>query len=127
MRAMAILILTASVAAAAPRPREPAPDPIGRGYIGIYFGQTPLSIGQVIPGTPAETVGLRPGDVFLRVGTFEPKDRAQLQQFLSGVRPGTPMLLTVRRGDEVKSLVIRLAARPSDAEPYIPPQPIDPP
>jgi S1-C subfamily serine protease len=127
MRPMAILLLTASVAVAAPLPREPLPDPIGRGYVGIYFGQGPLSVGQVIPGTPAEKVGMKPGDVFVRVGTFEPKDRAQLQQFLSSIRPGTPMLVTVRRGEETKSMIVRLAARPADSEPYIPPTPIDPP
>jgi hypothetical protein len=70
---------------------------------------------------------MKPGDVFVRVGTFEPKDRAQLQQFLSSIRPGTPVLVKVRRGDEMKSMVVRLAARPADSEPYIPPTPIDPP
>lgn len=120
--AVAMLILTAGTAAAAPVPRDPLPDPLGRGYLGIQFADAGLGIAEVVPGTPADKAGLMAGDVFTRVGPVEPRERTQMQYLLAGLRPGSVVLVTVRRGDQEKALVIRLGTRPADLG-ALPPQP----
>lgn len=125
--AVPILALLASAAQAAPVPRDPLPDPTGRGYLGIYFGSDQLSVGRVEAGKPAAKAGLQPGDVFVRVGPIEPKEQSEMQQFLVGLRPGSVILITVRRGETTKTVTLRLGTRPADSD-YIPPvRQIDPP
>jgi S1-C subfamily serine protease len=126
--AVALLILAAAPATAAPPPRPPMPDPLGRGYLGIYFTDGGgLGIQRVEPNTPASRAGLMPGDVFLRVGGVEPKERTHMQQVLVSLRPGSRVLITVRRGDEEKTVLVQLGSRPTDLEYIPPPPPIDPP
>jgi hypothetical protein len=45
-----------------------------------------------------------------------------MQQLLVGLRPGSRVLITVRRGDELKSVVVQLGTRPTNLE-YVPPTP----
>lgn len=126
--AVTFLIVFAFPAAAAPVPRNPLPDPLGRGYLGIYFSEViALSIEKVEQGTAAERAGLMPGDVFVRVGPLEPRERIHMQQLLIGLRPGSRVLITVRRGGELKTVVVQLGSRPEnlDTTPLI--MPIPPP
>jgi len=125
--AVAMLVLSAGAAAAAPVPREPMPDPLGRGYLGIVFGDAPLTIGRVEPGTPAARAGLQPGDEFVRVGPVEPRERTEMQILLAGLRPGSRVLITVRRRGETKTVVVQLAARSADIGPPVQLQPTEPP
>lgn len=118
-----LLILLTPALMAAPVPRDPIPDPLGRGYLGIYFGDEDLSVGRVEPGTAAAKAGLLPGDVFLRVGPLQPRERLDMQRLLFALRPGSRVRVTVQRGDLQKTLVIQLGSRPPELE-YVPPAPV---
>src|SRR5688572_16806274 len=119
--AVVLLILTASAATAAPVPKAPLPDPVGRGYLGILFANDGgMGIAEVFPDTAAARAGLQVGDVFVRVGSVEPKERSEMQRLLVSLRPGSLVRVTVRRGAEEKTLVVRLGTRPANLEPVPP-------
>jgi S1-C subfamily serine protease len=108
-----LTLLFAATAAAAPVPRDPLPDPLGRGYMGIYINEGTLTIREVDPGTPAAAAGMRAGDTFVKVGALEPREFVQIQQYVIGLRPGTPIRIALRRGSDLVVVVVRLGVRPA--------------
>jgi S1-C subfamily serine protease len=52
-----------------------------------------------MPGAPGERAGLRPGDVVVAIDGEQVADRAGLYRAVSRRTPGTPVVLTVMRGD----------------------------
>ncbi|RZL10320.1 MAG: RIP metalloprotease RseP [Rubrivivax sp.] len=76
------------------------------GFTGPY---APPDVGRVFDGGPAQAAGLQPGDRVIRLNGQEPRDAAQLRQWIAQSAPdGKPRALAidVRRGNEVKSLEI---------------------
>ena len=110
-------LLAMAVTGLAPVPPGPVPDPLALGYLGIRVLQGQLEVASVEPGTPAERAGLQAGDLLVRVGTLEPRTFEQVAEHISTFRPGTRLRVEVRRGDEVKAVTVRLAARPADLGP----------
>ena len=106
--------------ALAPVPPESPPDPVGKGYMSIWFTTTgngsPLAIDRVEGGKPAERAGLRSGDVIVRVGTLTPTGTQQVIDHVTQYRPGATVEIEVRRGTEKKTFQLTLAARPPDSE-----------
>ncbi|MCA9228463.1 MAG: PDZ domain-containing protein, partial [Planctomycetales bacterium] len=80
-----------------------------------------LSVGEVLPGSPAEKAGLKEGDVVVSIGG---KDLAEPEAVVELVRAnkGKPLSLVVRRfGEEVK-LKVKPERRPDEFK--IPAQPL---
>jgi S1-C subfamily serine protease len=79
-----------------------------RAWIGVYCYslRDRLVIAGVLPGTPGERAGLKPGDVLLAVDGHEVSVRRMLYRRLWTHRPGEPITCTVYRANEVKHLVI---------------------
>lgn len=126
-RALASLLFFCSACAAATIPKAPAPDPLGKGYIGFFpVDSDSLIIDRIEPGSPAEKAGLRSGDAFVQIGTFKPRVFDQLRGYVSSFRPGTEIHLVVRRGRELKPITLKLGARPADADYGLYPVPIQP-
>lgn len=106
---------------AAPVPPTAAPDPTGRGYLGVWFnlpgdGGPPLGIGRFSDNSPAQKAGLKAGDVFVRINTLRPKDTAEMVNHVMSYRPGATIEVEVQRGDERKTFKVTLAARPANVE-----------
>ena len=55
---------------------------------------------EVRPGTPADQVGLRRGDVILELGNQRINSGVELVQRIVQIPPGTAVMLTVQLGDE---------------------------
>jgi hypothetical protein len=65
----------------------------------------------VVPGSPAEKVGLVGGDVVLRLGTKKILNLQDLQYALTGHRPGDVLELEYARGGKVSVVQVTLAER----------------
>ncbi len=105
------LVLTLAVA-----PAEAAPDPLGRGFLGVTVAAGTLTVSSVSPGTPADLGGFQAGDEFVRVGDLTPTDFTQVTAHLKSFRPGSRLKFVVRRGGEEKALSAKLTARPASAD-----------
>ncbi len=100
-----------------------------RGWLGIEaqelnpelaasFGLKALTgviIAGVVPGGPAETAGLQPGDVLLEVDGQPILDPRQTMSDIADIEPGTELPLTVIRGGETQEVTLEVAERPTPA------------
>ncbi len=101
-----------------------------RGFLGVRiqdltpelakaFGLNELQgalVTQVIPGTPAEKVGLRKGDVILSFNKRPAKTSAQFRLMVAASEPGKTYALTLRRNGRELKLTVTLKQLPDDAE-----------
>lgn len=107
--------------ARAPVPPEPAPDPLGKGYMGIRVASAGgLTIESVERRSPANRAGLRAQDVIVRVGTLEPHDFDQVRAQVCSFRPGAVVEIEVQRGNERKVFKVKLTMKPPDLDYLIP-------
>jgi peroxiredoxin len=93
-------VLTASARAEAQAPSSGAPRP----FIGVRFdgdGPGGARIAAVLPGSPAEAAGLRPGDGFVEIAGHP----------VSGARDVTAAIAASNVGDSVPLVVIRSGSR----------------
>lgn len=83
--------------------------------IPVYRG---AAISEVVENSPADTLGLKPGDVIIEIGGRAIEGAADLTQWLSEVRPGTPAKisffrgLTARVGEVVVGSLVETPATP---------------
>ncbi|MCS6851353.1 MAG: S41 family peptidase [Gemmataceae bacterium] len=88
--------------------------------VGLVFapsvGNGPLTIRDVIPGSPAQRAGLRPGDVITEIEgrPVNAASAAVLRQDFDDARGAQRFSLTVRRGPSVRTAV--LTCEPFDPE-----------
>ncbi|MYL83844.1 PDZ domain-containing protein [Desulfovibrio aerotolerans] len=77
-----------------------------------YFGLNRprgLLVVEVVPGSPAEKAGVRPGDLLTAVGGADLDDKEQYRGALATSTVGETLTLTVRRGEEE----LKIAAAPA--------------
>ncbi len=102
-------VLGKAAAAAAPAERRPVStgivlfDPPGR-------TSPPAYVDRVLPGTPAATLGLRPDDLIVRIDDFSIRSCKELASVLERYAPGQTVTLTWKRGTEVMTAPLTLAA-----------------
>jgi serine protease Do len=72
-------------------------------------------VANVTPGSAAEVAGLRTGDVITSIDGKAVKGAQDVTAAVSGRKPGDQIKVTVRRGDETKTLDVKLGERPVDA------------
>jgi S1-C subfamily serine protease len=71
------------------------------GFLGVryVFQDGVAEIDRILPGTPAETIDLHPGDHVLSVNNAPIRSKDDLQERIFGSRPGaTPSLVIERHG-----------------------------
>jgi S1-C subfamily serine protease len=92
--------------------KEVAPPAIG--YIGVTLAQTPdgIQVQEVQPDTPADTAGIRAGDVLLTVNGTKVRTVNQLSTVLRELAPGTAATIVVDRDGTDVSVDLVLAERP---------------
>lgn len=96
----------------------------------VVFGVVPAgeSAGQgvivrrVAEHTPAHAAGLMPGDVIESVQGMPTPQVAALKEVLSGYAPGDVLRVRYRRGGQLRTALVELAARPDSAP--VEPQPV---
>ena len=85
-------------------PRKIAPTDFGLVLVPDVVPRTPAFIDRTVPGTPAAESGLRANDLVLFVNDeLVPSCRALREEF-GKLKPGDPVRLVIRRGDELITL-----------------------
>jgi len=98
----------------AERERDRAP-----GYLGAHVLKgginrpTPAYVDRVDRGSPAAKAGLRPDDLVLRIDRMRVKSWRSFVRMMSRYHAGDEVRLTVKRGEEIKVLAIKLDTRPN--------------
>jgi C-terminal processing protease CtpA/Prc len=86
------------------------------GFLGIYyqFHDGYADVISVVPNTPAEQIGIRPGDHVLTIDHNRSRSGIEFQQRIFNSHSGaSPELVVERRGDRMPTLRPTLAAWPS--------------
>jgi serine protease Do len=71
---------------------------------------------DVTSGSPAETAGVKPGDVVIRADDKEIEDNSALSRYIASKAPGTSVKLVVLRGGAEKSITVPLGTFPEGAD-----------
>lgn len=81
----------------------PQGDRSDHGFLGIryVFHDGFADIDSVLPGTPAETIDLHPGDHILQINHVRLESASELQERIFGSHPGATPTITVERHGEV--------------------------
>jgi S1-C subfamily serine protease len=88
---------------------------VNHGWLGVEcsdMGPSGATVTRVMPGSPAASAGLRPGDVVVAVGSHPVGSLAELQERLYTVPPGDPVQLSVARGAGNVVMSVTLADSP---------------
>ena len=101
--------------------RQAPPAPAGGGGYGTWLGTVPdfapvehgVRLSGVTAGSPAETAGLRQGDIVIRLGEHEVGDLYDLTDALRAHRPGDVVDVTVLRDGTELTRSVQLGSRPS--------------
>src|SRR5207253_1329644 len=89
----------------------------GGGYHGIVLVPnsvtvTPPYIDEVLPGSPAASLGLRPDDLIVYIdGEAVPSIRA-FRDIIRATRPGMEIVLEIQRGEKLETVKRKLAEQP---------------
>ena len=89
---------------------------VAKGWLGVVCTDAPgggAEVTTVLPGSPAATAGLHPGDVVEAVDTRGVASLADLQALLYTSLPGTKLQLTVLRNGSVSTTPVVVRASPS--------------
>jgi len=87
----------------------------GGASLGVQFsrGEDGAVINNVLPGSPAERAGLKPGDVILSVNGHEARTFDDVIGEVARSQPGDEMQLEIDAGGHSQRLSVQLAARGS--------------
>src|SRR5882724_4631089 len=75
-------------------------------------------VAEVMKGSPAETAGLRAGDVVVELSGTPIKEVPDLQRRIASIRPGQTMKLTVIRDKKPVAVTVKIGEMPAD-EPVV--------
>ncbi|MFS8797418.1 trypsin-like peptidase domain-containing protein [Synechococcus sp. R70.1] len=76
--------------------------------------QEGVLIGEVVPGSPAEQVGLRKGDVIVEIDGRPIRDAEQVQQLVDAAGVGKTLTLRVIRDGQVRIFQVKTGVLPPD-------------
>jgi uncharacterized protein (TIGR03067 family) len=85
------------------------------GYVGLvlkYDDETKQVIGSPLKGAPADLAGVKADDVILKAAGAAVTDLPGLVNLVRKARPGEKLELVVRRGDEEKTVTIKVGVLP---------------
>ena len=113
-----------------PESKPLAPAHGGKGYLGLQVSETAdgVVVENVRADGPAKAAGVEAGDVLTSVGDQPVKALGDLDLFLAKAKPGQKITLGLRRGEETRSVSLRMGERPAqiDVVPMVPIEPSEP-
>jgi S1-C subfamily serine protease len=98
---------------ASPTPVDLAPP--DHGFLGIryVFEDGVAKVETILPNTPAEFIGIRPGDRVLSVDGDRVDSANELQERIFNARPGSRPVLRIERGEQVRTMRPTLVSWPA--------------
>lgn len=100
----------------APATAATAPPPVGLG-VGIEESPEGVTIGNVLPGGTAAAIGMRPGDILLRVGGRAVAGPQAVTEYVQSLKVGDRISVLVRRDGRTMELTGNALARPKAPPP----------
>jgi putative serine protease PepD len=86
---------------------------IERGYLGVQLQETDDGVRlEVLDGEPAEAAGLESGDLVVEAAGKPVESADDIQNAVSGRKPGEKLELKVRRGEAERTVTVTLGTRP---------------
>lgn len=87
------------------------------GWLGVetvsFSPATGVTVMQVVPGSPADRAGLRPGDVIRQVGNQAVDTPSALDSAIAAMKPGQQVEIQYQRGQSSYTTQATLRARPA--------------
>lgn len=114
LAALALLLGCAAAEAPAPVREPPAQESLLPGTIGVVVRNTPE--GVAVASLRKGVDGLREGDLVLRYNGFVVSTAREFNRLVTDSRPGSTARVEVRRGGEVREVLLRV--RQLDTEPH---------
>lgn len=93
--------------------------PVKHSYVGVRLGSESsagAAVDSVQAGSPAQSAGLRPGDVITAVNSTTVTSTDQFIQTVDRYPPGDKVTLTVSRGGQKQQIQLTLGTRPATAQ-----------
>ena len=117
------LLTTLATAQDSPPPQDAPAETIKKAHPAAWLGiamsenDGKVTIGQVLPGSPADKAGLKENDLLLRIGAQAIEGHMQrVSGHVSEHKPGDTIELHIQRGDKEEMLKIELGERPDFPE-----------
>jgi|SRR5262245_14154138 len=111
-----------------PAPREKEGPDKGPGFLGIAYDEDDgngFLITEIYADSPAKKGGMLVGDRILSFGGKKPGNTEDFVRRIVRTRPGTVLDFQIQRGNEKKTLKVKVGVRPEDF-PFPLPEPEDP-
>ncbi len=102
-----------------PPPKAQPVEPVSqRGWLGVSLGRAPAGavVDRVVPGSPADKVGLEAGDVITRVAGQAVLEPADVVRIVAQHQAGERVPLSLENGKDKRLLAVELAGRPEDSD-----------
>ena len=80
---------------------------------GAYIAKANSSSPAIVPGTPAATAGLRPGDIITKVNGTPINQQNDLTTLIDLYEPGDKITLTVMNGSNIRIVHLKLGVAPN--------------
>ena len=93
---------------------------IRRAYLGVSTSEASgggAEVGEVVQGGPAQSVGVRVGDVITKIDGERVLQPGDVSQVISEKRPGDVVAVEVQRGESPQTIQVPLDERPENADP----------
>lgn len=90
----------------------------GKAYLGLALRETDkgVVVDRVRADGPAKAAGVEEGDIVTSLGDHLVKELGDLDGFLATAKPGQKVTLGLRRGDETRSVTLRMGERPAQVD-----------
>jgi membrane-associated protease RseP (regulator of RpoE activity) len=95
---------------------QPAAKSPGHAYLGVEMISDPsggVVVSRVIPGSPAQAAGIRPGDEITQIDTQPIAVPAIAHATIDGLRPGDRVEIQMQRGQTTFTVHVTLAKQPT--------------
>jgi S1-C subfamily serine protease len=91
---------------------------IDRAFLGLSSSEDPSRPGALVRavnnGTPADSAGVKPGDLVVAFGKTRVRNPSDLGKAVNAAKPGDTVALEIRRDGQTRKIEVKLGQRPNE-------------